>query len=290
MEGSLSSSKILLKPRIMGILNATPDSFYSPSRVTLDQGIEQALEMEFHGADCIDIGGESTRPGAQYIEGSDELDRVIPLIQGIRKHSTIPISVDTRKCKVAQEAIHSGANFINDVSALEDDPKLEAFVIKEKLPVFLMHKQGTPETMQLQPVYADVVKEVIDYLRSRAEKLVSLGHPPELIYLDPGIGFGKTYEHNTQILARLNEIVLETKDLCAGVLLGYSRKGFLGTMLASPKGLVRPVEDRLYGGISVGLWAIAQGVSWLRVHEVKPLHDAIQVWWTIQSLRLGKEK
>ena len=280
-------SEKLIKPKIMGILNATPDSFYSPSRVNLAQGIEQALEMESHGADCIDIGGESTRPGAHYVDESDELERIIPLIQGIRKHSSIPISVDTRKYVVAQEAIQSGANYINDVSALEDDPRLEAFVIKEKLPVFLMHKQGTPEIMQLQPVYADVVREVIDYLRRRAESLISLGHPPELIYLDPGIGFGKTYDHNTQLLAGLNQIVVETKDICAGLLLGYSRKGFLGTMLTSPEGHARPVEDRLYGGLAVGIWAVSQGVLWLRVHEVKPLHDAIQVWWAIQTQRLG---
>ena len=252
---------------IMGILNVTPDSFSDGGRF-LDPGaaVERALEMASDGADWIDIGGESTRPGAQEVLADEEIKRVVPVIEALSKHGLV-VSIDTMKASVAEAAIGSGAAIVNDVSALSD-PRMASVVAKAGVPVILMHMRGTPRTMQLDTAYADLMSEVYGYLHSAVEFAASNGIDPRSVIVDPGLGFGKSAEGNFEILSRLREF----KSLGAPVLAGPSRKSFIGRMT----GAVAP-GDRLAGTIAACALAVANGASILRVHDVKEARMAAMV-------------
>lgn len=252
---------------IMGILNVTPDSFSDGGRF-LDPGaaVERALEMATDGADWIDIGGESTRPGAQVVPADEEIKRVVPVIEALSKLGLV-VSVDTTKASVAEAAIGAGAAIVNDVSALSD-PRMASVVAKAGVPVILMHMRGTPRTMQLDTAYADLMSEVYGYLHSAVELAASNGIDPRSVIVDPGLGFGKSVEGNFEILSRLREF----KSLGAPVLAGPSRKSFIGRAT----GAVAP-GDRLAGTIAACALAAANGASILRVHDVKEARMAAMV-------------
>ncbi len=245
---------------VMGILNVTPDSFYDGGRLfDVNTAIEAGLSMIEDGADLLDIGGESNRPGAGPIPPQQELTRVLPVLEGLRAKTAIPISVDTTKASVAQAALHAGADIINDITALRFDPDMAQTVSETGAKVVLMHMQGKPQTMQQEPHYADVVKEVRDFLTERAEYAQAAGIPPDHIILDPGIGFGKLLEHNLALLQQLPKLA----SCGYPVLVGLSRKSFLGQLLDLP------VTERLEGTIAANTAAILRGASIIRVHDVK---------------------
>lgn len=245
---------------IMGILNVTPDSFYDGGRASeTDVAIAAALAMIEQGADIIDIGGESSRPGASAVSLEQELHRVIPVVQGLRAKSSSLISVDTTKASVAKAALAAGADLINDISALRFDPVMAETISNAGASVVLMHMQGTPQTMQDAPVYQDVVSEVGNFLLERAQFALRHGITPDHIILDPGIGFGKTLEHNLTLLAQLPKLAACGYPLLVGV----SRKSFLGQILDLP------ASERLEGTIVANTVAILGGASILRVHDVK---------------------
>jgi len=253
---------------LMGILNVTPDSFWEASRsLSVEAGVERALAMEADGADIIDIGGESSRPGSAYVDENEELRRVIPVIKGIRKRSRIPISVDTRKSIVMREAVDAGADICNDISALEDDPFLATLVRDSGIPIILMHKQGVPETMQLDPRYRDAVAEVRDYLFARALFAENAGIERNKIILDPGIGFGKRYEDNCSLIAGLASI----SSGMYPVLVALSRKTCIGKMTGSD------TRDRLAGTIAANMLAVQNGAKFVRVHDVRENRDMLSV-------------
>jgi dihydropteroate synthase len=251
----------------MGILNATPDSFSDGGKFqTLELAVARGLQMAAEGADIIDIGGESTRPGAQSVSAEEEIRRTIPLIAELQKQPRCLISIDTRKADVARAAVAAGADIINDVSALAD-PGMAAVAAETGAGLVLMHMMGTPETMQNHPQYADVVSDVRNFLEERIAFAVARGIALEQITLDPGIGFGKTDEHN---LALLKGIPVLTA-LGRPVLIGASRKGFIGRMLGG-----RP-DERLAGSLAVAGFSILRGAHILRVHDVKESCDAARL-------------
>lgn len=261
-------------PLVMGILNCTPDSFFPGSRTaTGPEGLEAAREMINQGADILDIGGESTRPGSRFVSEEDEIRRVVPLIIEIRKESNIPISVDTRKAPVAKAALDAGADMINDVSALRDDPALGNLAAERKVPVILMHKRGTPEIMQVDPHYEDTIGEIKKELMQAVTRALQMGIQPAQIILDPGIGFGKRHIDNLLILKNL-DILRETGY---PILMGLSRKSFLGRILDNE------VEDRLAGSLAANAWCAIQGVEILRVHDVAETVDMVRVLSAIQE-------
>jgi len=245
---------------VMGVLNVTPDSFYDGGRYALPTAaVQQGLQMDADGADIIDIGGESSRPGARPIPVQEEIDRVIPVIEGIKKRSDVLISVDTTKGEVAAEAISAGATMVNDISALRADPEMTTIVAESGASVVLMHMLGTPATMQRSPAYGDVVEEVRSFLAERIRYAEGAGIPRDRIVIDPGIGFGKLLYHNIAILRSLNRFT----DLGAPLLIGASRKSFLGEILDLP------AEERLEGTIAVNAIAIMNGADIIRVHDAK---------------------
>jgi len=259
---------------IMGILNATPDSFWERSRTgTLASGVDRALALVAEGADILDIGGESTRPGSQYVEADEEISRVIPLIREIRKYSSVPISVDTRKAAVMEAALDAGADICNDISALSDDPALTGVVARSGIPVVLMHKQGIPVSMQDNPVYTDVVRNVADYLFERARFAEESGIDRSRIILDPGIGFGKRYADNCALLAGLAEIAAGGYP----VLIALSRKSCIGEMTG------RAAADRLSGTLAANLVSVQNGATFVRVHDVAQTRDTLSVLQEIQT-------
>jgi len=238
----------------------TPDSFYDGGRLdTAEVAIEKGLSMIEDGADILDIGGESSRPGSEPTSLQQEQDRVLPVIEGLRVRTTIPISVDTTKASVARAALRAGANIINDITALRTDPGMVETISEFGAKVVLMHMQGKPKTMQQEPLYADVVKEVRDFLIERAEYAQANGISPDHIILDPGIGFGKTLEHNLTLLRQLPKLA----SCGYPILVGLSRKSFLGQLLDLP------VPERLEGTIAVNTAAILGGAGIIRVHDVK---------------------
>jgi dihydropteroate synthase len=248
------------KVLVMGVLNLTPDSFYDGGRYTTPQAaVERALAMVDEGADIIDVGGESSRPGARQANVDEELARVIPVVKQIARRSDVLISVDTTKSAVAQAAIAHGASIINDISALRFDPNMAEVVAGSSAFLVLMHMQGRPETMQRDPAYADVVGEIKDFLRARMDVAVSAGVDRKRLIIDPGIGFGKQLAHNLNILRRLSEF----KDIDVPILIGLSRKSFLGEILDLPS------SERLVGTIAANAIAIANGADIIRVHDVK---------------------
>jgi dihydropteroate synthase len=252
---------------IMGIINATPDSFYPGSRRSaVEEALGTARGMIRDGADILDIGGESTRPGSDYVDAADERERVIPVIESIREESDIAISVDTRKSIVAEAALDAGADIVNDVSALRDDPGLASLVVERGVPVVLMHMRGTPKTMQQNPEYQDTIAEIQRELGEFADAALDAGVRPEQIILDPGVGFGKTVSDNVRIVRHIDLF----RTLEYPLLLGVSRKSFIGALC---HGGERPVEQRLAGTLAVHAYAILHGAEILRVHDVRETAD-----------------
>jgi len=257
----------LTTPVVMGILNVTPDSFSDAGRfASFDAALAHALEMIEAGAGIIDIGGESTRPGAAEVSEQDEIDRVVPLVAALARRVRVPISVDTSKPGVIRAAIDAGAALINDVRALREPGALEVLAAT-RAGVCLMHMQGEPRTMQRDPTYVDVVTEVRAFLRKRVAACLALGITADRIAIDPGIGFGKRLEHNLALLAALPQFV----EAGLPLLIGVSRKSLFGTLLG------RPVERRLAGGLAIATASALAGANILRVHDVAETVDAVKV-------------
>ncbi len=254
-------------PKIMGILNVTPNSFSDGGCFdTLNKAIVHAETLHQEGADIIDIGGESTHPGAVPISIQEELDRVIPVIEALRKRIDSPLSIDTRHAEVMRAAIHAGATMINDVNALRgEDAQTTAAALS--VPVCLMHMQGEPQTMQQDPRYTDVVQEIYDFFTQRMSACVSAGIKREQIIIDPGFGFGKTYEHNLQLLRGLKKF----KELQCPILVGLSRKAWIGVATG------KPLHERLPGSLAAAVLAAQYGADIIRVHDVGATRDALDI-------------
>lgn len=263
----------------MGILNVTPDSFFNGHRYTDKAGaLAHGLQMVQDGADIIDVGGESTRPGASAVDADEELKRVIPIIRELAERTEATISVDTRKALVARYAIEAGAAIINDVSALTHDPAMSRIAREYGAGVILMHMLGTPQTMQNNPHYDDVVAEVSDYLKTRADDLIAQGLDGKTVAVDPGIGFGKTVEHNVRLLSHLRDI-----GACRWpVVVGVSRKSVLGKLTG------RDVQDRLAGSLAALTFCVLNGAHVMRVHDVRQSLDAVRTASVLDQTRKGK--
>jgi len=263
----------LSRPSVMGILNVTPDSF-SDGGVFLsrENALAQAVRMAEEGADIIDVGGESTRPGARPVSTQEEIDRVVPVIEALHDRIPQPISIDTSKADVMRAAVAAGAGFINDVRALRDEGAL-ATAAALNVPVCLMHMQGEPRTMQEDPRYADVVAEVAGFLRDRLRAAREAGIPARSLVIDPGFGFGKTLAHNLELLRSIGKL----RDLGAPVLAGLSRKSMIG------KALGLPVERRLHPSVALAVMAVQNGASIVRVHDVGPTVEALRMWQAVYS-------
>jgi dihydropteroate synthase len=269
----------LPRPAVMGVLNVTPDSF-SDGGLFLDPdaAVARARQLAGEGADLIDIGGESTRPGAEPVAEPEELDRVIPVIERLAETLEVPISIDTSKSTVARAALAAGASFVNDVTALAGDPGMAEVVAESGAQVCLMHMKGEPRTMQEDPRYDDVVSEVRAFLEQRLAFAVARGIPEQRIWLDPGIGFGKTLEHNLELIRRLGELVAIGRP----VVVGASRKRFIGALTGRAEG------ERLAGSLAAAVIALERGASMLRVHDVAATRDALLVAGaTLESERPG---
>jgi dihydropteroate synthase len=263
----------------MGILNVTPDSF-SDGGCFLDaaSAVEHAVAMVEEGAHILDVGGESTRPGAEPVSAEDELARVVPVLEGVAQAGLLDhaqVSIDTCKVSVAAAALYAGASLVNDVTAFRADPQMAALVADSGAECCLMHMLGEPRTMQQEPRYDDVVDDVKAFLEERMDFAVRAGVREERILLDPGIGFGKTVQHNLTLLARLAEIATLGRPL----VIGTSRKSFLGRIIAQASGAPEPVDAdrRLPGTIATNVLALERGASVFRVHDVAPVRDALAV-------------
>ncbi len=261
-------------PRIMGILNVTPDSFSDGGRyVDEEAAIAQAIALAEAGADILDIGGESTRPGSAEVDEDEEISRTAPVIAALRDEGfDLPISIDTRKAMVGDAAVEAGADMLNDVSAMEFDPAMAELAAITGLPICLMHAQGVPETMQDDPNYSDVLLDVYDYLEARIEIAEAQGIPRDRIVTDPGIGFGKTLPHNLALIRGLSLF----HALGCPILLGVSRKKFIGTI-----GGAEAADARAPGTLAVTLAGIAQGVQIHRVHDVAEVAQGLRLWRSI---------
>jgi len=292
------------RPEIVGILNCTPDSFYAPSRqFNAADAMKTAIAMIRKGADIIDVGGESTRPGSSAVDEQQQLDRVIPVIKDIRSVSDIPISIDTRSARVAEAALDAGADIINDISAFSADPNMARLAAERQVQVVIMHMRGTPAHMQDNPYYQNPVNEIREYLLEAAEAAIKFGVRKENIILDPGIGFGKRFDDNMILLSCLREWRIEGFS----VLVGLSRKSFLGKIIddddrlavnhyerhvsqpryasvAGLKSAPSQPEDRLIATVAAHAWCLLQGVDFLRAHDIRELRQLIAVWealsWT----------
>ena len=255
--------------RLMGIVNVTPDSF-SDGGLWLDasSAVQHALQLADDGADILDIGGESTRPGSEPVTLVEELRRVLAVIDRLRPQTDKLISIDTTKAEVAHAAIDAGADIVNDISGLTVDPKMVEVCAQTGCGVICMHMQGTPQTMQTEPHYDDCVTEVTGYLEWRLSALEAAGVPRDRVVIDPGIGFGKTAQHNLELLTNIERL----RSLGRPVLIGHSRKRFLAKILG------RPIEERSAGTLGVSIAVAAQGADILRVHEVRETRDALLAW------------
>jgi dihydropteroate synthase len=262
-------------PLVMGIVNVTPDSFSDGGQfLGTDAAVAQALRLVEEGADLLDIGGESSRPGAQPVSLDKELARVIPVVRRLAGQTAIPLSVDTCKAEVARQALEAGAHIINDITALQGDPGMAEVVRTFRAGVILMHMRGTPATMQEQPAYDDVAAEVRAFLEARLQASVDVGIAASQVVLDPGIGFGKTTTHNLHLLAHLEELLHLGRPVCLGV----SRKGFLGQALG------RPLEARLAGSLAAACFALGRGTAQIiRVHDVAETRDAVVLWQALSA-------
>ena len=264
---SLTLGNLVLngKCHVMGILNVTPDSFYDGGlHFDLADTQERVDAMVKEGVEIIDIGGESTRPGSKPVTIDEELDRVIPAIKYIAKNYDIPISIDTQKSEVAKKAVEAGAHIINDVGGLRNEDMISV-ASEMNVPVIMMHMQGTPENMQKNPQYGDVVEDIKEWLEERINAAEKAGIKRSNVIVDPGIGFGKNLKHNLELLGRINEF----KGMAGGVLLGASRKSFIAMMTGNEEG------DRLTGSLSAAIMGVTGGVDILRVHDVKETLSAV---------------
>ena len=265
----------LSTPRVMGIVNLTPDSFSDGGAHSgRSAGLAHCEQLVAEGADMLDLGGESTRPGAPEVGLDEELDRVMPVLEAALQLG-VPISVDTRKPEVMRAVLAAGADIVNDVNALRSPGALDAIAAHPSCGVCLMHMRGTPETMQQQPAYADVVEEVEAFLRERTAALTGAGVAPERVVVDPGIGFGKSVEHNLALLRRQQELLAIGRPL----LLGWSRKSTLGSTID------RPVGERLAASLAAALIAVQRGAHIVRVHDVAATVDVLKVWRAIDEQR-----
>ena len=259
-------------PLIMGIVNVTPDSFSDGGQFLAQQAaVDHAMKLTTEGADILDVGGESTRPGANEVSLDEELRRVIPVIEQLVKLTTVPISVDTSKAEVARHALRAGACIVNDISGLLFDPDMIEVCRESRCGVSVMHIQGTPRTMQAEPHYDDVVGEICEYFAERLAPLEQAGIAPERIVLDPGIGFGKTAQHNLEILSNISAF----QALGRPVLIGHSRKRFLKKLIQ------REVDERLFGTVGVTLALARQHVDLVRVHDVAANRDALAAYQAV---------
>lgn len=263
-------------PLLMGIVNVTPDSF-SDGGEFLDHGraIEHGLHLVEQGADILDIGGESTRPGAEPVDNVEELRRVLPVVRELASQTNVPVSIDTSKADVAEKCIEAGAVIVNDVTGLTGDPRMPAVCAAADVAVVAMHMLGNPRTMQQEPTYDDCVREIVGYLKGRLDTLVAAGITRERICLDPGVGFGKTAEHNLEILSS----VAQLRELERPVLVGHSRKRFLSKLLG------RPVEERTSGTIGVAVALATQHCDVIRVHDVRAVRDSLLAWFEVDRRR-----
>jgi len=252
----------------MGVLNVTPDSFSEGGQFfETDKAIEHGLKMAADGAAIIDVGGESTRPGSEHVSAEQQIKRVVPVIKALREKIDVPISIDTYNCDVAEAALQVGAAMINDITALSDE-SMGRLAGEQHVPVVLMHMQGTPQTMQVEPKYDDVVGEVLQFLLDRAKRAGQFGISKERIFIDPGIGFGKTLEHNLLILRSIRKFV----ETSYRVLVGTSRKSFISQITGKEK-----PSDRIFGTAATVALCAAAGVSIVRVHDVAEMADVIKV-------------
>lgn len=260
-------------PLVMGVLNVTPDSFSDGGDFfDTDRAVQHGLRMASEGAAIIDVGGESTRPGSEPVTPAEQVRRVVPAIEAVARRQQVAISIDARDADVARAALDAGASIINDITALSD-PRMGELAAGRRVPVVLMHMQGTPATMQAEPRYEDVVAEVLQFLCDRAERAQSFGIGRELIFIDPGIGFGKTLEHNLLLLKHIDRFVATGYR----VLVGTSRKSFIGKIT----GRERP-SDRILGTAATVALCAAAGVSVLRVHDVAQMLDVVKIAQAIQ--------
>ncbi len=256
---------------VMGVLNVTPDSFSDGGRFySTENAVEHALQMIAEGADIIDIGGESTRPGSEFVSVEEELRRVIPVIERLAAKTSVPISIDTTKALVAHAALQAGAEICNDISALRFDPLLADEVANANAGLALMHSRGTPKTMQQLPPFADIMSEVIRDLRESIAIAQRHGVASDSIAIDPGIGFGKTAEQNIELIAKLDQLAREFADF--PILIGTSRKSFIGKLLDNA-----PADERLNGTIATIAASVMNGAHIVRVHDVKAVVEAVRV-------------
>lgn len=271
---------VLDRPHIMGIVNLTPDSFSDGGRhAAPEQGVAHALQLLDDGADLLDLGGESTRPGAAPVSAQEEMDRVLPVLQALRDRTDCFVSIDTSSPEVMTEAIRLGADMINDVRALSR-PGALAVAVAHQVPVCLMHARGEPANMQQQADYADVVAEVRNYLRQQAQRCISAGLDAGHLVLDPGFGFAKHLPHNLQLLADLQSLL----DLGYPLLVGMSRKRMLGDLTG------RPVDQRLVASVTAHLLAAQLGAHILRVHDVAAMRDALKIWQAVMAVQTSQKE
>jgi len=267
------------KTYIMGILNVTPDSFSDGGQYfDKSTAIKRAIQMVEDGADIIDIGGESTRPGSQPLAIEEELRRTLPVIEALTKEINAPISIDTYKSEVAKRALDAGAAMVNDISGLRFDPEMPKVVSAYKVPVVIMHIKGTPKDMQKNPVYEALIPEIMDYLRDSIRSAKESGIAEDMIIIDPGIGFGKTFEHNLEIIHSLYNFTLLEKP----VLVGLSRKAFIGKILGDV-----PAGERLEGTAAAIAISIINGANIIRVHDVKEMIKVAKVADVVKSMKIG---
>ena len=253
----------------MGIVNVTPDSFSDGGQFSdSSAAIDFALRLEAEGADILDIGGESTRPYSQAVSAEEELDRVMPVVESVCRQARVPVSIDTSKSIVAKGAIAAGVQIINDITGVTGDLAMLSAARESRAGVCVMHMQGSPQTMQENPTYADVVADIYQYLAARRDELISSGIDKNCICLDPGIGFGKTHQHNLTLMANCWKF----HQLGCPILVGHSRKGFIGKVIGDKQ------ADRLYGTIGGALSLARQGVQIIRVHDVRPVREALQLF------------
>ena len=256
---------------VMGVLNVTPDSFSDGGQFfDFDRALAQAGQMIEEGADLIDVGGESTRPGSEFVSEAEELRRVIPIIERVTSSSSIPISIDTTKPAVARAALEAGAEIVNDISGLRFDQAIADEAARAKAGLVLMHSRGTPKDMQQLPPVADIMSEVISGLRQSVTRAEQRGVARGSIVIDPGIGFGKTAKQNLELIAKLDQLAREFPDL--PLMIGTSRKSFIGKLLDNA-----PADQRLYGTLASVVAAVLNGAQIVRVHDVKPAVEAVKV-------------
>jgi len=263
----------------MGILNVTPDSFSDGGRhFDKASAIRRAYEMVEEGADIIDVGGESTRPGSEPVPLQEEIDRTIPVIEEISKKIKVPVSIDTYKAEVARRALDAGASIVNDISGLRFDPEMPKVVSQYKVPVVIMHIKGMPKDMQANPIYEALIPEITDYFRESIRLAVESGITEDKIIIDPGIGFGKTFDHNLEIIKNLREFTLLEKPLLVGV----SRKAFIGKILGDA-----PVSERLEGSEAAAAISVLNGANIIRVHDVKEMKKVALVADAIKRMSVN---